>query len=107
MSDKPPPDLAGLAYMFNYVDDPSTYTGLDDKDRAGLEQTYSKDQILGFFDALTWAIAHPNYKFTSLMPPMQSPHFNDAGLLDYFKKLHASMKPLADKLDKLDPPQVP
>lgn len=98
MSDQPPPELAGLAYMFNYVDDPSTYSGLDANDRTGMEQSYSKDQILAFFDALTWAIAHPTYKFTSLVPPMQSPHFNDAGLLNYFTKLQTSMKPLADKL---------
>lgn len=84
--------------MFNYVDDPSTYSGLDANDRAGMEQSYSKDQILAFFDALVWALAHPNYKFTSLTPPMQSSHFNDAALLDYFKKLHTSLKPLADKL---------
>jgi hypothetical protein len=99
MSDEAPPDLAGLAYMFYYVADPATFTGLDDADRAALEHQYSPAQILGFYDALEWALAHPDFKFTSVMPALQGePGFEDKALLEYFKKLHTTMKPIADKL---------
>jgi hypothetical protein len=106
MSDTPPQDLVGLLYSLDYIDDPKSYVGLSEADRTDLERKYTPSQILDFFDALTWAIEHPDFPFLTLsstmLPDMK--HDNPT-IVGYFTKLREGMRPVAERLRSTTTPR--
>jgi hypothetical protein len=81
---------------------PKTFAPLDDKDREELIAQYKPDKILAIYDALTWAIAHPDFGFLheyAKAIPQKPPTTHDsATIVEYFKKLRDGMAPVVEKL---------
>ena len=99
MAEEAPADLLTPLVGLYYVPDPQSFAVLDDGDREFLLRTYSPDEILSICDALTWAVAHPDYpfldQFGDFVPGMRC---DNQTIIDYFEELIEGMRPLVDKL---------
>ena len=99
MSDKAPDALIIPLYAMAYLDDPSSYPGPDDANRAAFARDYSTSEILEIYDAATWAIEHPDHPFRATFAKYL-PHLkhDDASIVAYLTKLRDGMRPLVEKL---------
>lgn len=99
MAEKAPDDLVTPMVGLYYVPDPKTFAVPDEADREHMVRTYSSDEILAMYDALIWAVAHPDHafldQFGDFTPGMK---YDNKTIVGYFEKLIEGMRPLVDKL---------
>jgi hypothetical protein len=86
--------LYGLAY----IQDPEAHT-IDDRDREVLLREYTPEKILAIFDALSWAVEHPDYPFVAafgeILPPM---HYDQKTIVRYLETVREGMRPVVEQL---------
>jgi hypothetical protein len=99
MSEQGPEALWIPLHGLYYVDDPKAFPVPVEADREALVAAYTPERILAIFDALTWALAHPDFPFlTSYAQYIPDMDHDNATIVEDFKKLREGMKPVVDKL---------
>lgn len=99
MADDAPEALWIPLHALFYVRDPASFAVPNDSQRAAFERDYTPEKILAIYDALAWAIAHPDHPFlTTYAKDIPKMHHDNATIVAYFKKMHEGMEPLVKKL---------
>jgi hypothetical protein len=97
MIDQAPEALWIPLYGLAYVPDPKTFAVPDEQARESLLANHSAQEILAIDDAITWAIAHPDFPFLETfahqLPPID---YDNPLIISYLKKLQEGMKAIID-----------
>lgn len=77
--------LRFVLYKLFYLDDVDDEQAFGDDFAELLRRDYTAEQIHGFVAALDWALAHPDYDFSSLLPGLRQ---TNAEILRYLRRVH-------------------
>jgi hypothetical protein len=99
MTEKAPEALHIPLHGLYYVPDPRAFAVPDAGAREFLLGTYAPEKILEIFDALVWAVRHPDYpflaEFADAIPDMT---YDNETIVGYFEKLIEGMRPVVEAL---------